>query len=401
MSSLPTAVEWGRRAALAMLVFALLGYGLAAIGLVGWPVLVVFAAFVLSALLALPAVRDLRTAPLVLMVLVLVLIALGSPSDGWDPRSIWLFHAKRIFLEGTLYAQLDDYAPWSHNDYPALVPWLMASAAGLAGHWNELLPKAVAPLLLLPALLLIAPSFRWRWWGVLFALLLMRLGRDMLINGYMDALVAVYAVAAVATAMRYRVCGNAGERRELVAFTLLIAVLSMLKNEGAVLASLLTAVVLGEGLLRERRLGWRILLAAVVALLPLLAWKLAIGQAGVGNDLAGSDMKAQLLARLGRDGGTLAIVQRLLLDAWVLVPLLVLAVLWRPLLRIPAASAAVLAALAYAAVLFLVYLGTPHDLDWHLRTSVDRVRMPVTLLLGFAVLLALEHRATAKIPRTR
>ncbi|WP_251273971.1 hypothetical protein, partial [Enterobacter hormaechei] len=93
------------------------------------------------------------------------------------------------------------------------------------------------------------------------------------------------------------------------------------------LAALLTAVVLGEGVLRERRLGWRILLAAVVALLPLLAWKLAVGQAGVGNDLAGSDMKAQLLARLGSEGGTLPIVGRLLLDVWVLVPLLVLAVL--------------------------------------------------------------------------
>ncbi|WP_447904638.1 hypothetical protein [Stenotrophomonas geniculata] len=401
MSCLSTAAESGRRAALAMLVSILLCYGLAAVGLTGWPVQVAFGAVVLSALLALPAVRDLRTAPLVLAVLVLVLIALGSPSDGWDPRSIWLFHAKRIYLEGTLYAQLDDYAPWSHNDYPALVPLLMACAAGLAGHWNELLPKAVAPLLLLPALLLIAPSFRWRWCGVLFAVLLLRLGRDMLINGYMDPLVAVYAVAAVATAMRHRMSGKHGGSRELVAFMLLVAVLSMLKNEGAVLAALLTAVVLGEGVLRERRLGWHILLAAVVALLPLLAWKLAVGQAGVGNDLAGSDMKVQLLARLGSEGSTLPIVGRLLLDVWVLVPLLVLAVLWRPVLRVPAASVAVLAALAYATLLFLVYLGTPHDLDWHLRSSVDRVRMPVTLLLGFAVLLALEHRATAKMPRAR
>ncbi|HEL4182928.1 TPA: hypothetical protein ACXJTM_002709 [Stenotrophomonas maltophilia] len=401
MSFLPTAAEPGRRAALAMLVSILLCYGLAAVGLMGWPVQVAFGAVVLSALLALPAVRELRTAPLVLAVLVLVLIALGSPSDGWDPSSIWLFHAKRIYLEGTLYAQLDDYAPWSHNDYPALVPLLMACAAGLAGHWNELLPKAVAPLLLLPALLLIAPSFRWRWCGVLFAVLLLRLARDMLINGYMDPLVAVYAVAAVAAAMRHRARAGHGGSCELVAFTLLVAVLSMLKNEGAVLAALLTAVVLGEGVLRERRLGWRILLAAVVALLPLLAWKLAVGQAGVGNDLAGSDLKTQLLARLGSEGGTLPIVGRLLLDIWVLVPLLVLAVLWRPVLRVPAASAAVLTALAYTAVLFLVYLGTPHDLDWHLRTSADRVRMPVTLLLGFAVLLALEHRATAKTPRAR
>ncbi|MHC1654821.1 hypothetical protein ACODUL_16225 [Stenotrophomonas maltophilia] len=392
MSSLPIAVESGRRAALAMLVSALLCYGLAAMGLMGWPAWIAFAGVLLGVLLALPAVRDLRTAPLLLVVIALVLIALGSPSDGWDPRSIWLFHAKRMYLEGSLYAQLDGYAPWSHNDYPALGPLMMAAAAGLAGHWNELLPKAAAPLLLLPALLLIAPSFRGRWSAALFALLLLRLGREMLGNGYMDALVAVYAVAAVATAMRWRARGNQPGTGELVAFTLLLAVLSMLKNEGGVLAVLLTATVLLEGLLRERRLHWHILVIAAVALLPLLAWKLTVAQAGVGNDLAGSDMKAQLLGRLGHADEAMLIIKRLLLDTWVLLPLLALAVLWRPMLRAPVASTAVLAALAYAALLLLVYMATPHDLDWHLRTSVERVRMPVSLLLVFAVLVALEQR---------
>ncbi len=394
MSFLPTAVELGRRAALAMLASLLLCYALAATGLMGWPVLVAFAIFLVSALLALPAVRDLRVSPLVLLACALVLIALGSPSDGWDPRSIWLFHAKRIFLEGSLYAQLDDYAPWSHNDYPALVPLLMASAAGLLGHWNELLPKAVAPLLLLPALLLIAPSLRSRWLVALFALLLLSTGREMLLNGYMDALVAVYAVGVVATAVRARTTGGRPRAGELIAFVLLVAVLSMLKNEGAVLAAVLTASVLVDGLLRERRLAWHIVLAVLVALLPLLAWKLSVDGAGVGNDLAGSDMKGQLLARLGSDGGSQLILKRLLLDAWVLVPLLLLAVFWRRTLRTPVAMTSLLAALAYAAVLFLVYLGTPHDLDWHLRTSADRVRLPVLLLLAFAMLSVLGPRAT-------
>ncbi|WP_295577409.1 hypothetical protein [uncultured Stenotrophomonas sp.] len=400
MSSLPIAVESGRRAALVMLVSVLLCYGLAAMGLMGWPAWIAFAGVLLGVLLALPAVRDLRTAPLLLVVIALVLIALGSPSDGWDPRSIWLFHAKRMYLEGSLYAQLDDYAPWSHNDYPALGPLMMAAAAGLAGHWNELLPKAAAPLLLLPALLLIAPSFRGRWSAALFALLLLRLGREMLGNGYMDALVAVYAVAAVATAMRWRTRGNQQSTSELVAFTLLLAVLSILKNEGGVLAALLAATVLIEGLLRERGLHWHILVATVLALLPLLAWKLTVAHAGVGNDLAGSDMAAQLLARLGRADEAMLIVKRLLLDTWVWLPLLALAVLWRPMLRAPAASAAVLAALAYAALLLLVYMATPHDLDWHLRTSVERVRMPVSLLLVFAVLVALEQRMAAGSARS-
>ncbi len=79
MSFLPTAVELGRRAALAMLASLLLCYALAATGLMGWPVLVAFAIFLVSALLALPAVCDLRVSPLVLVACALVLIALGSP----------------------------------------------------------------------------------------------------------------------------------------------------------------------------------------------------------------------------------------------------------------------------------------------------------------------------------
>lgn len=110
-------------------------------------------------------------------------------------------------------------------------------------------------------------------------------------------------------------------------------------------------------------------------------------------------MKAQLLARLGHSDGAMLIVKRLLLDSWVVLPMLALAVLWRPMLRAPAASAAVLAALAYAALLLLVYMATPHDLDWHLRTSVERVRMPVSLLLVFALLVALEQRVAAASAR--
>ena len=31
--------------------------------------------------------------------LFIIFIALGTPTFGWDPRSVWLFHAKRIFYD--------------------------------------------------------------------------------------------------------------------------------------------------------------------------------------------------------------------------------------------------------------------------------------------------------------
>ena len=40
--------------------------------------------------------------------LVLILISLGSPTFEWDPRSIWLFQAKRIFYEGNIFVVYDN-----------------------------------------------------------------------------------------------------------------------------------------------------------------------------------------------------------------------------------------------------------------------------------------------------
>ena len=54
--------------------------------------------------------------------IVLMIIVLGNPTYAWDAWAIWLFHAKRIFLEQSITAQLDQYALWSHNDYPVIAP---------------------------------------------------------------------------------------------------------------------------------------------------------------------------------------------------------------------------------------------------------------------------------------
>jgi len=129
---------------------------------------------------------------------------------------------------------------------------------------------------------------------------------------------------------------------------------------------------------------------------------LAVNSAGVGNDLATTDMKAQAWARLSEQGGSALILKRLLVPEWVLLPLLVMAVMWRRSVRQPTVIVAILAALAYGVVLYLVYLGTPHDLNWHLRTSVNRTLMPVMLLLVYALAVLMDrrtaqHRSTSAV----
>ena len=394
-----TATDGGARAALGMLAGVLLCYAFAAFGWVGLPAQLAFIAVLICALWSLLALRDGRATWMLGVVAVLLVLALGSPTDEWDPRSIWMLHAKRIYLENSLYAQLDGYAIFSHNDYPSLMPLWSATAAKVVGHWNEIFPKAAATLLLLPPLLLIARTLRTWWAAGLFAVAVLEVGGRYLVDGYMDAFLAVYAVAALAVAIQPRSDAAEGAWFNLAAYAALSAVLTLIKNEGAVLAILVAVVATGTVLLRDRRMPWGLLAAFAVSMLPLLAWKLAVAGADLGNDLAQSDLKGQLLARLPDLAPTVLILKALLRSA-VWVPLVLLLVLWARTWRVSAARAALLVAVAYFGVLFAVYLSTPHDLAWHLATSAKRVALPVQLLLMYGVLVLLDQwKQTA--PRQR
>ncbi len=385
-----TATDGGARAALGMLAGVLLCYAFAAFGWVGLPAQLAFIAVLICALWSLLALRDGRAAWMLGIVAVLLVLALGSPTDEWDPRSIWMLHAKRIYLENSLYAQLDGYAIFSHNDYPSLMPLWSATAAKVVGHWNEIFPKAAATLLLLPPLLLIARTLRTWWAAGLFAVAVLEVGGRYLVDGYMDAFLAVYAVAALAMAIQPRTDNAAGAWFNLAAYAAVSAVLTLIKNEGAVLAILVAVVATGTLLLRDRRMPWGLLAAFAVSMLPLLAWKLAVAGADLGNDLAQSDLKGQLLARLPDLAPTVLILKALLRSA-VWVPLVLLLVLWARTWRVSAARAALLVAVAYFGVLFAVYLSTPHDLAWHLATSAKRVALPVQLLLMYGLLVLLDQ----------
>lgn len=394
-----TATDGGARAALGMLAGVLLCYAFAAFGWVGLPAQIAFIAVLACAVWSLLALRDGRAAWMVGIVAVLLVLALGSPTDEWDPRSIWMLHAKRIYLENSLYAQLDNYAIFSHNDYPSLMPLWSATAAKVVGHWNEIFPKAAATLLLLPPLLLIARSLRTWWVAGLFAVAVLEVGGRYLVDGYMDAFLAVYAVAALAVAIQPRRDSAAGQWFNLAAYAALSAVLTLIKNEGAVLAILVGLVAVATVLLRERRIAWALLAAFALSMVPLVAWKLAVAGADLGNDLAQSDLKGQLLARLPDLSQSVLILKALLRSA-AGVPLVLLLVLWARMWRVPAARAALMVAVAYFGVLFAVYLSTPHDLVWHLATSAKRVALPVQLLLMYGVLVLLDQwKQSAPHPR--
>ena len=90
--------------------------------------------------------------------LFIIFIALGTPTSEWDARSIWLFHAKRIFYDSSIFSISDNYAAFSHNEYPSLAPAFASSLAVLIGHWNEVFPKISFSLIFLHTLSAIIKS---------------------------------------------------------------------------------------------------------------------------------------------------------------------------------------------------------------------------------------------------
>ncbi|MEN5266055.1 hypothetical protein [Stenotrophomonas sp. TWI587] len=327
----------------------------------------------------------------VVFVLALSLIALASPSPAWDARSIWLFHGKRIFYDASLYAQLDNYAIWSHNDYPSFVPALMASVAHVFGYWNDVFPKVVVPLAMLPALLVILPRIPRLEWRMVFLVVLVVLGGNHLVDGYVDALLALSFVATFLLINEIMAADRPGFGQYLQ-LTLTAAILALVKNEGAALLLCATLAGLVGTLVRRHGVKLGMVVCLATALLPLLAWKLSVSHAGLSNDLAGSDLMGQISGRLRSVHSYSLLIESLLLrlpSMILLPPLLVIAFAARrnsiSLYVLPACG-------TYVAVLFAVYMSTPNDLAWHLSTSADRTLLPVWLLATCALLVDLTPK---------
>jgi hypothetical protein len=80
-----------------------------------------------------------------------LLLTLGLGTTEWDARTIWLAHAKVIYLDRDLYAQIIEGGYiGGHVDYPIGFPALAATLASMVGTWNEVFPKAALIFFLQP-----------------------------------------------------------------------------------------------------------------------------------------------------------------------------------------------------------------------------------------------------------
>jgi hypothetical protein len=324
------------------------------------------------------------TGKLVLAVIgVSVIIILGSPLTSWDARVIWFFHAKRIYLDNDILAQLDGYIPATHNDYPVLVPAVAASIARSVGYWNEVVPRLAVLTILFPTLAFIAVRINRTNHVLAWLTGVLVIANKLLLNGYMDALLAL-AVASLGIAymelQRERPPPRPADRWTLIVLIVLLTMaLPHLKNEG-----MLAVVALGISMgIRSSQGAVPVVASSIAGIGYVAGWRMHVASHGLETDLFAPGIAARAMDRLGDPWALL------LIGAWFAIhagPACVVLVACARTRRagLPIAEPWVRSIAfvgIYALGMAAIYLTTPNELAWHLETSARRVFLPAVIFV--------------------
>ena len=212
-------------------------------------------------------------------------------------------------------------------------------------------------------------------------------------NGYMDGFLALYFAIAMLFLGKYI---NSSSSIDLLSGLGCLVVLLYIKNEGALalFAGLFSITLV---LFAKRKIfaykfnfliNWKYYLAGSIALLPFFLWILYKQRWNLSNDL-GVGTTASFLRIINRlsDGSYRLILKtsyKQLEAALLLLGFLYFAsVVWRKTLVKESYPALIVAGVYYLGMV-TVYLLTPADLSWHLRTSIARTMLPINAALFVA-----------------
>jgi len=329
-----------------------------------------------------------------LFFLFIIFISLGTPTFEWDPRSIWLFHAKRIYYDGSIFSIADNYASFSHNDYPSLAPAFSSSISVLLGYWNEVIPKISFSLMYLPPLIFSYVLFKDEKYIIFLSLVFFFIGKYLL-NGWADGLVAMY-FSLCAILMYLLFIENKGKENfllyNLIAFCFFTS-LTLIKNEGIALLLILFVVTFFIKLFKgEIKKDISRFIYLSFSFVPIILWKYFCFSKGIENDYINSSFIQNLLMRLGDFENVKLIGYFLLLNEKFLISLLfAIIVFWFKknsslLLYISSIN------FLYILIISMMFLVTPVDFYFQLDSAAARIIKTINFSLAFFALYNLNRK---------
>ena len=316
---------------------------------------------------------------LLLIVSALLIICFGSFTNQWDARSIWIFKAKRIFIDESVISFKDNYAIFSHPDYPNIGPAFVAGFANLIGYWNEIFPKGGLTLMFIPPFIILNKYFYNNDFLLIISLILFTLGK-FLINGEMDGLISVYFSLSILTIYNF-IKNNESKSLNLLTPFLLIIILSLLKLEGFIM-SLIILFLTSFLLLTKKKINYKIIICLSIALVPSALWQFFILSTNISNDNTPYNYNIiHFGERFLQIKNYLLITKYLILNEKFLISVIFYVAIsfWTKDKNIFIYGASIV--IIYISVLYGVYLSTPLDIEWHLSSSGSRIIKPITLFL--------------------
>ena len=326
--------------------------------------------------------------PLKLYFLLILLICLGEPAINWDLRSIYLFHAKRIFFDASIYSIADNYARFSHNDYPLLVPAFSSSFAFLVGYWHEVFPKSAFTFIYLPPLIFLSSYLNNKKYIIFLSVLIFFIGQY-LFNGGADGIVSVYFITC-AFCFYYIFFEKNNEKIDPIFYILTVLFctsLALIKNEGlALLLVIFTTTVLIK--LFERKMlnseFIKKILVLSVSFLPMLLWKLFCYKNNIANDYVNAHFLDQVLSRASSlENYKLFFHYFFFSNEKIIIALAIFLISFYVNFNKKLFCYSLLIFFSYLTIILLIHFSTPLDYVHQLETSSFRIVKTFTLLLGF------------------
>jgi hypothetical protein len=224
-----------------------------------------------------------------IIIIVYAIISLGSPLTEWDGRSIWLFHAKRVFYEG-IYSLLDNYFPESHNDYPLLAATLSSSLAFLINGWNEIFPKFSNIILICSPILVLSSVVKSKIREIIFIFVILFVLHAKILTGEMDAILALYFVlSSICTFYLFfndknkNIKKNDNSRLLFFYTSVNLIIFSLIRPEafGVIIIILFTYFLIDLLFFKRIKKNIKKISILMFSLIPILHWKYIVYKANI------------------------------------------------------------------------------------------------------------------------
>jgi len=356
-----------------------------------------------------------------ILIIVMIILTVGSPSFHWDARSIWLFNAKKLFYDENLSFITNNYGDSYINIYPMLGSTLASSIAKLFGFWNEVFPKLFNIILATPPLIYLSFFLKNKVSKTFYIFFILLIFEKTLIIGEMDGLLALYFVSSAVIAFQLFYSNDIlflnKELNKMInsnffsIFALLnFTFLTLLKKEGIVYFFLIFISCYLSKIFFSKKIKFykKNITIFIMSVLSISFWNYFLNFNNLNSDmhpgialLYSDNFIEVILLKILQIKNYMLISGALFLNKTFVLSIIFFtffaSYFFIETKNIKKNFSNILLVFLilttlYLGFVFFVYLITTWDLSWHLKTSAQRVILPLAFLISYFSLIIVQTK---------